>query len=165
MRSFFIFLFFRSSSIFFKVVFLFFWGHLPFFSFFLGRLPFFIFFEAVFHFSLEVVFHFLFEVSSIFFLGRFYFYWGCIPYFLGHLPSWVKKRLHTKNQLCMLSGSALQSFLGWVVGGWGGPSHCVVTPTRVELSWAVTIYWWFGCRLVMKRLIVDVDLVSFKVIL
>ena len=43
-----------------------------------------------------------------------------------------------QNELPMLSGSARSgaqqedgvSWLGW----WGGPSHYVVTPTRVELS-------------------------------
>ena len=35
----------------------------------------------------------------------------------------------------------MNSFLGWggVVGWGGGPGQYVVTPTRVELSWAVTI--------------------------
>ena len=38
-----------------------------------------------------------------------------------------------------------QHRVSWVGGGWGGPGHYVVTPTRVEvevelrLSWAVTI--------------------------
>jgi hypothetical protein len=52
----------------------------------------------------------------------------------------------------MLSGSAqsaaqqqIGAYWGGWVGGWagvgwgGGPEHYVVTPTRVELSWAVTI--------------------------
>ena len=47
----------------------------------------------------------------------------------------------------MLSGSARsaaqqQHGVSWGGVGWGGgPSHYVVTPTRVELSWAVTISW------------------------
>ena len=44
---------------------------------------------------------------------------GCDdPYFFLHISSsWVKIRLHTKNQLPGLSGSALKVSLG---GGWGG---------------------------------------------
>jgi hypothetical protein len=77
-----------------------------------------------------VVFHFCF-------LGCLPFCWGCLPFsffeifilifkkklmlssiFLGHLSSWVKIRLHTENQLPVLSGSALTVSLvvGWV--GW-----------------------------------------------
>ena len=56
--------------------------------------------------KIEVIFHiaFFFEVVFHFFVGR--------------LSSWVKIRLHTENQLPMLYGSALKSFLGW--GGEGG---------------------------------------------
>ena len=55
--------------------------------------------------------------------------------------------MHTNNQLPGLPGSALkvaqqQHGVSWV-GWWGGPTHYLVTPTRVEvelrLSWAVTI--------------------------
>ena len=52
--------------------------------------------------------------------------------FLQISSSWVKMRLHTKNQLPRLSGSALKIcdewWLGRVMGGWV-PLNYVVTPT------------------------------------
>ena len=51
------------------------------------------------------------------------------PYFFLHnSSSWVKIRLHTKNQLPRLSGSALK--VSVVVVGWGGggPTKYFVTP-------------------------------------
>jgi hypothetical protein len=63
------------------------------------------FFEVVFHS------HFLGHLPFLFSLGR-------LPFFLGgRLSSWVKIRLHIKNQLPRLPGSALKS-PGGVVGGW-----------------------------------------------
>ena len=84
-------------------------GHLP-ISFFLRSSSFFpLFFEVVFHF------------------------------FLGPLSSWVKIRLHTKNQLPRLPGSALK-VPGWVGGGgWWVPTHYQVKhQLMLRLSWAVT---------------------------
>jgi hypothetical protein len=100
----FLFLFWRSSSIFLRLSFYFFkknWGRLP-FSFFLRS---------------SFIFHFFLRSSSIFF-------WGC-------LSSWVKIRLHTENQLPILSGSALKVELGWG-GVVGGPTNNLVYP---NYSW------------------------------
>jgi hypothetical protein len=65
-----------------------------------------------------------------------------ISIFWGRLSSWVKIRLHTKNQLPRVSGSALTVVVGGVVWGEvvGGPTDYFVT---LNLSWgwveAVTI--------------------------
>ena len=46
-------------------------------------------------------------------------YWGCLPYFkynevVFHISSsWVKIRLHTKNQLLSLTRNKLRSFSNW----------------------------------------------------
>ena len=54
-------------------------------------------------------------------------------FFLHFVSSWVKIRLHTENQLPMLSGSALKVKLG---GGVGGVDQLITlsTPTRVEVE-------------------------------
>ena len=54
--------------------------------------------------------------------------------------SWVKIRLHTKNQLPRLSGSAVV-WCGW--GGVGGPTNYLVYP---NLSWSwFRLRFWLGC--------------------
>ena len=107
----------NKQKIFFLVVFHFFWGPLPFFLFFLFRSSSF-FFEVVFlvrskyfyfllgrlRFFFEVAFHFF----VLFLRSSSIFCWGC-------LTSWGKRRLHTKNQLPRLPGSALKVFGGVVV--------------------------------------------------
>ena len=61
------------------------------------------------------------------------------PYFFLHISSsWVKIRLHTENELLMLSGSALKVELGGVaqdmwwmlrrICGGGGPTNNLVYP-------------------------------------
>jgi hypothetical protein len=47
---------------------------------------------------------------------------GTLFFFLCYSSSWVNLRLHTENQLCTMSGSALKVCVGgggWV-GGWVG---------------------------------------------
>jgi hypothetical protein len=59
-------------------------------------------------------------------------------FFKGRLSSWVKIRVHTKNQLPRLPGSALKV----PGGGWDGvwlPTHYKVKlQLQLRLSWAVT---------------------------
>ena len=50
------------------------------------------------------------------------------PYFFLCISfSWVKIRLHTEDQLPMLSGSTLKVYVGRVGGG-GGPTNNLVYP-------------------------------------
>ena len=45
-------------------------------------------------------------------------------FFNRHSSSWAKIRLHTENQLSMLSGSALKVCVGWLGGGVGSTELC-----------------------------------------
>jgi hypothetical protein len=90
----------------------------------------------IFSFLFEVVFHLVLRSSF------------CLVFFFGgRLSSWVRIRLHTENQLAMLSGSALQVsvVVVWCGGGglvcwWYGPTHYFFNPNlELRLSWAVTI--------------------------
>jgi hypothetical protein len=62
-------------------------------------------------------------------------------FFLHFSSSWVKIRLHTKNQLPRLPGSALKvPVVVVVVVGWWLPTHYQVKlQLQLRLSWAVTI--------------------------
>jgi hypothetical protein len=60
------------------------------------------------------------------------------PRFFSHISSiWVKIRLHTKNQLPRLPGSAVKVPV-WV-GGWVPTHYKVKLQLMLRLSWAVTI--------------------------
>ena len=112
----------------------------------------FVFFLGRFHFS------FFLRLPSLFFWGRLHFYfifrlssffifcWGRLHYFFclhfllrsssisfwGRLSSLVKTRLHTKNQLLGLPGSALKV----PVGGWCGVGqHITLSIPTLGLGW------------------------------
>ena len=60
---------------------------------------------------------------------------GVHPIFFLHISSsWVKIRLHTENELPVMSGSVIKVLLG----GWGGgvvvPLITLSTPTLVEVE-------------------------------
>ena len=85
------------------------------------------------------------DCLTIEFIFHFHFFGGHFPFFFrlssiffgGRLPSWVKVRLHTKNQLPRLPRSAL-NIPGW--WWWWVPTHYQVKlQLMLRLSWAVTI--------------------------
>jgi hypothetical protein len=80
----------------------------------------------------EVIFHF-FEVIILVQKKKM----KVVFHLLGHFSCWVKIRLHTENQLSMLSGNALTIYVG-LVGGvvWWVVVQLITlyTTTQVELG-------------------------------